>query len=76
MYLPEEVHTWYDKPPDTVTPEEEKLVLQDFEHKLSAYDEILFFVRLETFHPFYERVLRKTALAGKVQLFDDISCIE
>ena len=76
VYLPEEVHPWYEKPPDRVTSEEEKFVLQDVGHKLSAYSEILFFVRPETFHPFYKRVLSKTALVGKVQLFYDIDYIE
>lgn len=76
VYLAEDLHAWYEKPPDTVTPEEEKLVLQNFNHKLSAYDEVLFFVRPEAFHPFYRRVLRKADLASKIQLFYNIGCIE
>ncbi|MEM1309088.1 MAG: hypothetical protein AAF892_08380 [Cyanobacteria bacterium P01_D01_bin.71] len=76
IYLPNERHVWYEKHPDTVTSQEEKAIIQDFDVKLNSYDEIYFFVRLESFHPFYERVLKKTLLANKVKTFQDIECIE
>lgn len=67
---------WYEKHPDTVTQAEEDAVIQDLDNKLSHYDEIWFYVRPDSFHAFYERVLRKTALASRVQLFEDVHQIE
>ncbi|MDX2270822.1 MAG: hypothetical protein NW237_02595 [Cyanobacteriota bacterium] len=76
VYFSNECHVWYEKHPDTVTPQEEELVIEDFNNKLNSYDEIYFFVRSESFHPFYGRVLQKTVLAGKVKTFESIECIE
>jgi hypothetical protein len=76
VYLSNECHTWYEKHPDTVTPQEEEAVIQDFNSKLDSYDEIYFLVRPESFHPFYERVLKKTVLADKVKIFQDVEWIE
>jgi hypothetical protein len=39
-------------------------------------DEIYFIVRPESFHPFYERILKKTMFVGKVKTFENIDCIE
>jgi hypothetical protein len=76
VYLSNEYHIWYEKHPDTVTPQEEEIVIEDFNNKLDSYDEIYFFVRPESFHPFYERILKKTVLADKVKIFENIECIE
>ena len=76
IYLPNERHIWYEKHPDTVTSEEEKAVIQDFNAKLNLYDQIYFFIRIESFHPFYERVLKNTLLANRVKIFQDIEYIE
>ncbi|MBI4781943.1 MAG: hypothetical protein HY785_11590 [Oscillatoriophycideae cyanobacterium NC_groundwater_1537_Pr4_S-0.65um_50_18] len=76
VYLSSECRIWYEKHPDTVTPQEEEIVIQDFNRKLDSYDEIFFFVRPESFHPFYERVLKKTVLADKVKIFEDVEWIE
>lgn len=75
IYLSHDCQIWYDKHPDTVTPDEEALVIQDFDQTLNRYDEIYFCVRPKTFHPFYARVLNKTALADKVRLFQNIDDI-
>ncbi len=72
VYLSDDRHVWYEKSPDTVTPQEEESIIDDFNNKLDSYDEIYFFVRPESFHPFYERILKKSALADKVKLFDNI----
>lgn len=76
VYLSNECHAWYEKHPDTVTPQQEEIVIEDFNNKLDSYDEIYFFVRPESFHPFYERILKKTVLAGKVKTFEKLECIE
>ena len=75
VYCSSERHTWYEKHPDTVTAQEEAAIIQDFETKLSPYDEIFFYVRPASFHPFYGRVLRKTVLADRVKRFQDIEAI-
>jgi hypothetical protein len=76
VYLSGESHVWYEKHPNTVTPQEEKTIIEDFNNKLASYDEIYFFIRSESFHPFYQRILRKTLLADKVKTFKNIECIE
>ncbi len=76
VYLSNEVHTWYEKHPDTVTPEEERHVIADFDGKLHLYDEIFFYIRPKSFHPFYERVLKKTLLADRVKILPHINNIK
>lgn len=76
VYLAKERHVWYEKHPDTVTIEEKKLIIQDFDDKLSLYNEILFFARPRTFHPFYKKVLRETDLCKRIQAFYEITRIE
>ena len=76
VYLSSECRVWYEKHPATVTPQEEEIVIEDFNNKLDSYDEIYFFVRLESFHHFYERILKKTVLANKVKIFENIECID
>lgn len=76
VYLSNERHTWYEKHPDTVTSQEEEIIIQDFNNKLSSYDEIFFFIRPDSFHSFYERVLKKTVVADKVKILQDIEHIK
>lgn len=76
VYLSTEVHTWYEKHPDTVTREEERNVIADFDGKLHLYDEIFFYIRPKSFHPSYERVLKKALLADRVKIFRHISNIK
>ena len=76
VYLFKEYRIWYEKHPDTVTLEEESSIVIDFNDKLKSYNEILFLIRPEPFHPFYGRVLRKTNLADRVRIFRDINCIK
>jgi len=76
VYLSNERHVWYEKHPDTVTLQKKRIIVQDFNIKLSSYDEIFFFIRMESFHPFYERVLKETVLTDKVKTFQNIEFIE
>lgn len=71
-----ERQVWYEKHPDTVVQEEEDNIVQDFDRKLSGYDEIWFYIRPESFHPFYARVLKRTVLADKVRTFENPESIE
>lgn len=72
VFFPDEKHEYYEKPPATVTPEEEAAIIAQFNKRLKDYDEIWFYVRAATFHPFYERVLKGSNLAARVHQFIDI----
>ena len=72
VFLPHEKHEYYEKPPATVTPEEEAAIIAQINDCLSEYDEIWFYVRPATCHPFYERVLKGSSVINKVRFFDDI----
>jgi len=76
VFLPEESHEYYEKHPDTVSPDEEQKILKEFEFKLEDFDEIWFFIRPATYHPFYERVLRNNSLSGKIITFEDLNLIK
>jgi len=75
VIFPDEKHEYYEKPPSTVTPEEEIKITENFHIRLSAFDEIRFYVRKETFHPFYERIIRNGPLAERVFLIYDLASI-
>jgi len=72
VFFPNEKHAYYEKPPASITPEEEAVIIAQFNERLAGYDEIWFYVRPATFHPFYERVLKASALADRVRLFEKI----
>lgn len=72
VWFPDVEHKWYEKHPDTVTDQEFDENLQGFDQKLKTYDEIWFYVRTETFHPFYQKVLTNTVLKDKVRQFTDL----
>jgi hypothetical protein len=73
VFLPSEKHAYYEKAPATVTTEEEAEIIRQFEQKLSSFKEILFYIRAETFHPFYERVLLGSSLSPRITLFQDLN---
>jgi hypothetical protein len=75
VFFPDEKHQYYEKPPSTVTSEEEKAITENFHTRLNAFDEIGFFVRKDTFHPFYERVIRNGPLVERVILIYDLESI-
>ncbi len=72
VFLPSERRAYYEKPPATVTAEEEAAIIAQFDERLAAYAEIWFYVRTETFHPFYQRVLDRSRLAARVHQFQDV----
>jgi hypothetical protein len=72
VYFPFEKHEYYDKPPATVTPEEGTAIIAQFNERLAGYDELWFYVRQSSFHPFYEQVLKGSDLSARVRLFQDI----
>lgn len=75
IYFSNERHKWYERHPDTVTLQEEEKIISDFDSKLSSYSDILFYARPDSFHPFYGKILKRTILADRVQIFQDIYSI-
>ena len=76
VYQSDERYGWYEKHPDTVTQHEEDKIVQQFDRKLSRYDEIWFYIRAESFHRFYARVLKRTVLADGVRIFNDLDSVK
>jgi hypothetical protein len=76
VFFPFEKYAYYEKPPASVTPEEEAAIIVQFNERLKDYDEIWFYVRPATFHPFYERVLKGSDLAARVHLFQILEKIK
>jgi hypothetical protein len=76
VLLPGDQRVYYEKPPATVTAEEELVIIHQLEQKLSSFDDIWFFVRTATFHPFYERVLNSSSLNDRITFFKDLNSIK
>ncbi|RLF38820.1 MAG: hypothetical protein DRN12_07840 [Thermoplasmata archaeon] len=73
VWFPFEKHEWYDKDPNTVSEEEFKKLVQNFEKKLGSYDEIYFYHNPGRFHPLYKRLLKEVKVKGKIVLFSHIN---
>lgn len=69
VFSPDETHEYYEKPPASVSPGEETIIIEQFNLRLETYDEIWFYVRPETFHPLYERILIRSTLSGRIHMF-------
>jgi len=69
VWFPDIEHEWYEKDPDTVADLEFNTLLNDFDEKLSNYDEIWFYYNPGRFHPLYKRLLQETKLKDKIKLF-------
>lgn len=67
VWFPEETHEWYEKDPDTMIEVEFEALLQDFDEKLSPYDEIFFYYNPGRFHALYARLLQRSGLAARVR---------
>ena len=76
VFSPDETHAYYEKPPASVTPEKETILVDQVNLRLEPYDEIWFYVRTETFHPLYERILMQSALSARVHFFSYLKEIE
>jgi len=76
VWFPYERHEWYDKHPSSVSEEEFKRLVQDFEEKLNDYDEIYFYYNPSRFHPLYKRLLKEVKVKDKITLFSHIDEIK
>ena len=66
IWFPDEKHEWYDKTPSTVTEEEFKNLVKNFEQKLGEYDEIWFYHNPRRFHSLYKRLLKEAIVRGRI----------
>jgi len=73
VWFPHEEHEWYEKDPATVTEQEFKNLVRDFEEKLGNYNEIYFYQNLGRFHPMYRKLLKEIKVKGKVTLFSHLA---
>jgi hypothetical protein len=67
VWFPEVRHEWYEKDPNTVTEAEFSVLVRDFDDKLASHSEIFFYYNPGRFHPLYERLLDRSALADRVK---------
>ena len=70
VLFPDSKVGWYDKAPESVTDEEFRSLLKNFDEKLRAYDEIAFYYEKESFCELYRRLLEGTELKGRVRMVE------
>ncbi len=68
VWFPKKKHKWYDKHPNTVSTQEFKALVKDFEEKLHDFDEIFFYHNPGRFHALYKRLLKTVKIRGKIIL--------
>ncbi len=64
VVFPDELISWYSKPPAEVTAEEFEQLLQSFTARLAGYDEIFFLHRKGETHPLFKRIVELSRNAG------------
>jgi len=75
VWFPTREHEWYDKPPNSVTEQEFRMLLSDFDNQLRNYAEIWFYYNPSRFHPIYRKLLDQSRLKQKVKRFTHITDI-
>ncbi len=69
VWFADEEREWYGDDvgdPNLVTEERFRKLVRDFDQELASYDEIYFYYNPGRFHPLYKRLLRETALKGRI----------
>ncbi|PCH65568.1 MAG: hypothetical protein COC01_09540 [Bacteroidetes bacterium] len=69
VWFPTIKHKWYDKPPDDVSDNEFKNLLNNFDQNLKEYNEIWFYNNPAWMHALYKKLLKKSRLNGKIKEF-------
>lgn len=72
VWFPDKKRPWYEKSPDSVTQEELEHLVSDFDKKLFKYKNIFFYHNPGRFHPLYKKVIRKSHLKARIQMFTHI----
>lgn len=73
VWFPDIEHEWYEKSPNRVTEPEFKNLVNEFDQKLTNYDDIWFYHNPGRFHSLYKKLLQETKLKDRVKLFTHIS---
>lgn len=76
VWFPDEKHEWYEKDPDTVTNQEYRDLIKNFQKRLVGFSEIWFYHNPGRFHPLYKRLLNKANVKAKIVLFTHLNQIE
>jgi len=73
VWFPHAKHEWYEKDPATITDEEFKTLLDNFNEQFQGYDQIFFYHNPGRFHRLYRRLTQETQLRDRVHLFSHLS---
>ncbi|MGD0318949.1 MAG: hypothetical protein ABSB56_04575 [Nitrososphaerales archaeon] len=76
VWLSSEKHEFYDKPPSKVTPNEFRVLMNNFESELSSFEEIWFYYNPRRFHRLYRELLKSTRLRDRIKLFSHLDEIK
>jgi hypothetical protein len=72
IWFPDVPREWYEKNPNSVTGDELKMLIENFDLQLKGYSEIWFYYNPGRFHSLYKTLLKETGLKDKVKLFTHI----
>ena len=72
IWFPGTKHSWYDKHPDTVSADEFKSLVENFDDNLMNFTEIWFYNNPAWFHKLYKKVLKKSSLHSRIKLFSHL----
>jgi hypothetical protein len=72
IWFPNILHEWYEKPPDSVTEDEFKKLVADFDRNLREYEEIWFYYNPSRYHSLYDKLLTESRLRDRIKRFTHI----
>jgi hypothetical protein len=75
VWFPEIKKTWYEKSPNTVTADEFKTLMKDFDCALGQFTQIFFYYNPGRFHPLYRKLLEKSELRERITRITHLSDI-
>ena len=74
VVFPTDKIEWYNKHPSKVTPEDFKILVNNFVQRVSRYGEIWFYYNPGRFHPLYRELIKEVSKKGlNVKLFTHLS---
>jgi hypothetical protein len=69
IWFSKDFHEWYEKNPKTITDEEFRKLVKDFDEKLNNFVRIWFYYNPGRFHSLYKKLLDETTLKHKIKTF-------
>jgi len=76
VWFSNEKHIWYEKSPNKVEKEDFKFLLNNFDQRLSRFDEIWFYYNPGRFHQLYKKILNQTKLNNRIKTFTHLREIQ